>query len=211
MVIYILIDDKGSWFVPYGRKLKSSLDNEHTVYVIHDSKVECVGDICFMLSCTKLVNQKFMQQFENCIVVHASDLPKGKGFSPLQHQILDGKNSITLTLFEAVTEVDAGPFYFKDNIIFEGHELLGELREKMADKIIEMCQYYIEHRNELKPTPQPSIPETFYRKLAHEDDRLNINDTILNQINHFRIADNEKHPLWFEYMDHEYTVEIRKR
>ena len=34
---------------------------------------------------------------KNNIVVHASDLPKGRGFSPMSWQILEGKNKIKLS------------------------------------------------------------------------------------------------------------------
>lgn len=211
MKIAILIDDPNSWFVPYGRQLLERIKQlGHDAVMIHDSSLSVGGDICFMLSCSKLVKQKFLEQFLHCIVVHGSDLPAGKGFSPLQWQIMQGKNEITLTLFEAVEDVDAGPYYYKDIISFEGHELLPELRDIMAKKINEMCKSFILTYSELKPKEQEG-EESVYRRFNKDDDRIDIDDTIQNQFNHLRIADNDKFPLWFSYMGNEYIIKIEKR
>ena len=45
---------------------------------------------------------------KNNLVIHASDLPQGKGWSPMPWQIAEGRNDIVFTLFEAVAGVDAG-------------------------------------------------------------------------------------------------------
>lgn len=42
------------------------------------------------------------------LVVHKSDLPKGRGFAPVQWQILEGKADITVCLIEISDDVDAG-------------------------------------------------------------------------------------------------------
>ena len=67
------------------------------------------------------------------LVVHESNLPKGKGWSPLTWQILEGKNKIPITLFEANSDIDGGNI-FKDFIYLQGHELIEEIRIKQALK-----------------------------------------------------------------------------
>ena len=44
----------------------------------------------FYLSYEKIVEKKVLKKFKNNLVIHASDLPKGKGWSPLSWQILKG-------------------------------------------------------------------------------------------------------------------------
>lgn len=210
MKIFILVDDYESWFVPYGERLKKKLiDQNHEVHLIHRPSKEYSGQLCFMLSCVHIVDQEFITQFNHCIVVHASDLPRGKGFSPLQWQILEGSNEIVLTLFEASSQADAGPFYFKDTLVFAGYELLPDLRDEMAKKIVEMCVTYTTQSNYLIPEIQ-SGPETNYRRRAKKDDEIDISKSIEEQWNHFRIADNMRHPLWFEHMGHRYILRIER-
>ncbi len=64
------------------------------------------ADFCFCLSYGRLVSNQTRAGFRHTLVVHASDLPHGKGWSPLSWQILEGKHSIPLTLFEAAESVD---------------------------------------------------------------------------------------------------------
>ena len=48
-------------------------------------------DLCICLSYSKLLSEKDLSKFKNVLVVHESELPKGKGWSPLSWQILEGK------------------------------------------------------------------------------------------------------------------------
>jgi len=209
--ITILTDDSKSWFVPYGVKLSAALKAVgHDVQYIFNAKDVSKGDVCFLLSCTRIVKKETLEQNENNIVIHASDLPHGKGFSPLQWQILEGKTQILLTLFEATEEVDAGPFYLKSPIQLEGTELYNELRQILGDKIVEMATHYIRNFENMRPIKQNGA-ETFYPKRTINDDRLDTSKSIEEQFNHFRIADNEKHPLWFECHGVRYTLKIEKK
>ncbi|GAA4092952.1 formyltransferase family protein [Mucilaginibacter panaciglaebae] len=208
MRITILTDNPKSWFVPYGNELLERLKaSGHVAEYVYNAKDIQKSDVCFILSCTKLVNETTLALSDNNIVVHASDLPQGKGFSPLQWQILEGKNQIPLTLFEVVKDVDAGPYYLKDTVVFDGSELHGKLREKLAQKIIEMCLQFVEQRTSLLPVQQNGI-ETFYKRRTEKNDELDANKTIAELFNQFRIADNENSPVYFYMNGHKYFLKI---
>lgn len=148
--------------------------------------------------CTK----PFLDKNKNNIVVHASDLPNGKGFSPLQWQ--------KHYPFNADELVDNGDYYIKDSVNYEGHELHDELREKLAFKIIDMCISYVENKKSLLPHKQDGT-ESFYKKRTLKDDELDVNKSINDLFNHFRIADNENYPLYFIKDNQEYILKIQKR
>ncbi len=210
MKITILTDNLQSWFIPYGKMLEENLSTNYEVKYVFNKNEIVKGDICFLLSCSSLLQKKYLSLNKYNIVVHASSLPSGKGFSPLYWQVLGGENKITLTLFEAAEAVDAGPYYFKDDILFEGHELLSEMHEIMGNKIVNMCIKYISNIDGFSPLQQNGT-ETFYRRLSKEDDRINVNLSIAEQFNHFRIADNDNHPLYFEKHGHTYLLKIYKK
>lgn len=210
MIITILTDNIRSWFIPFGEKLEYILKQKgHSVKYVYSKDDIGNGDICFILSCTRIINTEYLKRNKHNIVVHASDLPKGKGFSPMQWQIIEGKDDIILTLFEVVEEVDAGPYYLKSQLIFNGTELYDELRRKLAIKIIEMCSIYVDNYYLVTPNDQTGT-ETFYRKRTLEDDQVDPSKSIEEQFNHFRIADNENFPLWFEYKGEKYVIKIYK-
>ena len=88
----------------------------------------------FILSCEKILDEKKLVYHKNNIVIHPSALPKGKGWSPLAWQILEGQNIIPFSLFEASKELDSGPVYLRDELILTGFELNDEIKKKQAEK-----------------------------------------------------------------------------
>jgi methionyl-tRNA formyltransferase len=210
MKITILTDDRKSWFVPYARLLLKRLALKgHSVRLIFSSAKIRKCDVCFLLSCTGIVSEDKLRLNKHNIVVHASDLPKGRGFSPLQWQILEGKKRIPLTLFEAVKELDAGPYYIKDFLMLDGSELYDELKKKLGDKVIRMCLAYISKYDSLIPVRQKGRP-TFYPRRTKKDDRLDIHKSIADQFNRLRIANNRIFPAYFIHKGQTYVINIYK-
>ena len=210
MTITILTDNKNSWFIEYGEKLEKTLrQKNHQVEYVFNKKDIKQGDICFLLSCSNIVEKSFLDLNNNNIVVHASDLPKGKGFAPLQWQIYNGENDIPITLFEAVEAVDAGHYYIKSIIHYNGTELYDELRKILSEKIIEMCVEFVDRYNELKPIEQKGS-ESFYKRRTLKDDEIDIEKSIKELFNHFRIADNNRFPLYFNYLENKYIIKVEK-
>lgn len=208
--VAVLVDDPNSWFVTYAKILCDKLvENGVIANIYHTTKEIHPVDVCFMLSCTKIVKKSFLEQNKHNIVVHASDLPQGKGFTPLKWQILEGKNDIPLTLFEAVEDCDAGPFYFKDYVHYDGYEMLEQIQQTMASKIIEMCNLFISDYAKMVAKNQVG-ESSFYPRFKKEDDCLDINKSIAEHFNHFRIADNERYPLFFEHKGHKYNIVVKQ-
>lgn len=56
-----------------------------------------------------------------CIGLHPSDLPKYRGGSPLQHQILDGLVETKCSLFQLAPELDVGPVLAKTRMSLAGN------------------------------------------------------------------------------------------
>ena len=210
MRITLLTDNPRSWYVPHGQALCSTLRQAgHAVSYVFAKEQLPEGDVCFLLSCSRIVEPPLLQRHRHNIVVHASDLPQGKGFAPLQWQILEGRDEIPLTLFEAAAGVDAGPYYLKSVIRFDGTELYAELRARLGEKINALCQEFVEREATLVAIPQTG-PETFYRRRTRQDDELSAEQSIASQFNHLRIADNERFPLYFHHRGRKYYLKIQR-
>jgi|TARA_B100001057_G_scaffold73909_2_gene68327 methionyl-tRNA formyltransferase len=209
MFIQILVDNKKSWImdhVPYIIQKLNELG--HKVHLVHDSKQIKKGDTLFLLSCEKIFNRTELNKHN--IVIHASELPTGKGFSPMTWQILEGKNEIPLTLFEANLKIDSGKIYFKDKIQLNGGELIDEIRKLMADKICTLVIKFINNIDCLLSTDQIG-EDSFYRRRRPSDSFLDINKTIKEQFNLLRVVDNERYPAFFTRDNTEYIVKIYKK
>ena len=144
LVITILVDNPGSWIMPYVNELINVLKAQnHIVRFVQHYKEIKSGDIAFFLGCLHIVPKDILSLNTHNLVVHGSALPKGKGWSPLTWQILEGNNEIPMTLFEATEKVDSGCIYFQEMMVFEGHELLEELHDVQGKKTIELCVKFI--------------------------------------------------------------------
>src|ERR1700690_3084288 len=106
------LSDKGSWknsaILGLIKKLRKK---RHKVTFTHRAEAVPAGDILFILGFFKIVPISILKRNRSNLVVHESDLPKGRGWSPMTWLVLEGKNRIPLTLFEAVERVDAGNIY----------------------------------------------------------------------------------------------------
>lgn len=192
-------------YVPY--LLKKLTELGHRAKLVNDANQVKKGDVLFLLSCEKIFKKLDLNRKN--IVIHASKLPKGKGFSPLTWQILDGKNQIPMTLFEADSRVDSGEIYFQENIKLNGDELLDEIRKIMGDKIFDYVVRFVNNIDLLKPKGQRG-QDTFYRKRTPSDCCLDINKSINEQFNLLRVVDNERYPAFFIKNNIKYVVKIYK-
>lgn len=206
MLIQILVDNPKSWIVPYVDKLIEKLKNiGHDAYLIHKHKEVIKGDILFLLSCERKFTNLNLNKFN--IVIHESDLPKGKGWSPLTWQILSGINKIPVTLLEASDEIDSGNIYLQRYINLKGHELFKEIKHLQGKITIDLVLEFVEKYKVLKPRYQVG-ESTFYQKRNIKDSELNINKTIIEQFNLLRVCDNENYPAYFEMFDRKYIIKI---
>lgn len=209
--ISLLIDNPRSWFVPYGKELERQLNERgHEVFSVENPQDLPRGDIAFFLSCEKIIKQNLRDRNKHNIVIHASALPKGKGWSPTTWKILEGENEIPLTLFEAVDKVDAGEIYATDTLILEGHELIDEVRQKEGETIIRLALTFVDQYPNIVGKPQEGS-ESFYSRRTPKESELDPNKSLIELFNALRVVDNERYPAFFTHRGHTYILKIFKK
>jgi methionyl-tRNA formyltransferase len=206
MKITILTDNPNSWILPYIEILKDELKS-HELHHIYKTSEIIGGDIMFILSCESILKNNILSLHKNNIVIHPSKVPHGKGWSPLAWQILEGKNKIPVSLFEAVEKVDAGNVYLVDYIELVGTELNDEIKHQQGLVTIRLVLKFINEYDFLNGIPQFG-EETFYKKRGINANQININKTISEQFNLLRIVDNERYPAYFIIHGKKYIVKI---
>ncbi len=209
--IALLVDNPQSWFVPYGRRLATKLERlGHDVVQISTPDDLPGGDLAFVLSCERIVGAELRSRHRHNLVIHASALPKGRGWSPLTWQILEGKNDIQLTIFEAEEDVDSGVIYGSQTIRFEGNELLEELHQKEGDAIVDLAMWFVEKYPDVTGTPQIGEP-SFYPRRRPADSELDPNLSLKELFNLVRVVDNQRYPAFFRLAGSTYTIKVEKR
>ena len=167
-----------------------------------------LGDILCLISCEKLY--KNLELNKSNIVIHESELPKGKGWSPLSWQVLECKDEIPITLFEAQDDLDSGQIYAQSKIKLTGEELLNEIKEKQGVLTNKMIEEYILAFPNVSGIEQKG-ESTFYNKRTPKDSELDINKSISDQFNLLRIVDNENYPAFFIKNNVKYYLKIYKK
>ena len=207
--INILID-KSSWFNEYGLILKKKLQKNFEVKIIHHQNKIKTSYINFILSFSKKITKKNLNKSKFNIVVHASNLPRGRGFSPMTWQILEGKNIIPIVLFEADKNIDTGKILLKDNIKLAGHELSDEWRNIQANKTINLCVKFTRNINTIVKKEQKKTNSNYYRRRNEQDSIIDLNKSLKEQFNLLRVVDNNNYPAFFKYKKHIYRLKIEK-
>ncbi|MDB9907238.1 methionyl-tRNA formyltransferase [Gammaproteobacteria bacterium] len=124
-----------------------------------------------------------------CIVFHMTDLPFGRGGSPLQNLISLGYDKTKVSALRVVKELDAGDIYMKRDLSLEGtaQEIYERASEVCRDIIIDIVA------NNPKPIAQTGDPHIFYRKKP-EDGNLKNAVTTKDVYNMIRMLDAESYP-----------------
>lgn len=210
MKINILCDNKNSWFWDTNKNFLEEIEKlGNDVKVFETEESLSTADITAFISCTRLVSPDGLSKSKSNIVCHPSDLPEGRGFSPIAWEILNNKDKITFTLFEANEKADEGVIYSKQIYNLTGNELSDDLRQIQSEITYNMILDYIKKYPNNNSYSQ--IGEgTWYPKRTPSDSELDTNKTILEQINLLRIVDNQYYPAFFYYKDAKYILKIYK-
>ncbi len=196
MDITIICSDKQHKIFSYLEKWVEKNSKNHSISLITKSEDITKGDILFLISCTEIIKTEIRKKFKHTLVIHESDLPQGRGWSPLVWQIINGSNKIPISLLDAEDKVDSGDIWKKEFVKLEGHEVADEINAKVFPIKLKLMDFVIQNMNSIKKTPQAGEPSYFPRRKPG-DSELDVNKTIKEQFDLMRTADNERYPCFF--------------
>lgn len=168
------------------------------------------GDYLFLISCKDIVGADIRVRYRHTLVIHASALPKGRGWSPLAWSVLAGASEITVSLINAEDKVDTGAIWAQRCFNLEGHELFPEISQRLFDIEVELMDHAIKCDREIVPEVQPDSGESYYGRRTPKDSRLDPNKTIAEQFDLMRICDDLRYPAFFDYRGHRYELRLTK-
>jgi len=183
---------------------------DHRIELVQSRQELTGGDILFLVSCNELIKQDIRDRYKATLVIHASNLPEGRGWSPHIWQIIEGKKEITVNLLEAEDKVDSGAIWTQRILQFEGHELYDEINEKLFAIESELMDFALENFQQISPIPQHEVEPTYYCKRTPEDSRIDPDKSIAEQFDLLRVADPARFPAIFNLRGHCYRITIEK-
>ena len=141
-----------------------------------------------------IVPEDILSEFE-CVCFHMTDVPYGRGGSPLQNLIVRGHTQTRLTALRMTTELDAGPVYAKCDLSLDGSA--SQIFQRAAALAMQIALDIA--RNEPKPQPQSGTPTLFERRRP-EQSLLPDQGSLRTIYDHIRMLDAPTYPL--AYLDH---------
>lgn len=206
-ITYIILSEK-SWNQDLVRNLSYKSNQINWVFINKRSDFN-IGNLdsinpvkIFIPHWSYIIPDEIFEKYE-CVVFHMTDLPFGRGGSPLQNLIVLGKEETKISALKVVKELDAGPIYLKNKLSLNGTADEIFIR---ANSIIELMIIEIVNKG-LEPYEQKGVVVHFKRRKPKDSNIINLKN-IKDIYNHIRMLDAEGYPKAFienEYFKFEFS------
>ena len=165
---WILIDKREEFNLEYLRAIKT--------------------DVIFIPHWSYIIPNDIFENYE-CIVFHMTDLPFGRGGSPLQNLISRGIYSTKISALKVDKGIDTGDVYLKENLELDGaatdiFERANHIIQKMIISILQ---------NKIKPVPQKGKVTIFKRRKPHQSNIIEL-ETLQKVYDYIRMLDADGYP-----------------
>ena len=159
--------------------------------------------IIFLPHWSFMIPKEILTRYE-CVIFHMTDVPFGRGGSPLQNLISRGIAETKLSALRATEDLDAGDVYLKKNLTLEGkaQEIYIRLTKLVMDMMIEIVKD--------KPIPKPQEDSmTLFKRRKPEQSNIKDIQNLKDLYDHIRMLDADGYPkayletdrLRFEFTD----------
>ena len=214
MRIQILISKK-SWAQDYKKIILKKIKKftRKPIILSNHLNLKKNYDVNIIFSYFKIIPSRYLKRSKFNIIPHESDLPKGKGMSPLTWQILDNKKNIFFSLIEANNKLDSGKIYYKKIIKIPKTHIFKEIKDVQLYTNLELIKKFLSYYKKNKTSPTGlkfNLKETFYRKRTPKDSKININKKLKDEFNLLRVVDNKNYPAYFNIDGKKFYIEIKK-
>lgn len=194
-VVYLVVGSKPWNFDVFKNIIKEYEGKWHFFATSEKLTTESIKEIdpryIFFLHWSWKVQDAIVNNYE-CVCFHMTDVPYGRGGSPLQNLIQRGHTHTKMTALRMTHEFDAGPVYMKEDLCLEGsaEEIYVRatlLSAKMIERII---------LEKPSPVPQSGEPVTFRRRRPEESE-ITVSSDLKKLYDHIRMLDAEGYPRAF--------------
>jgi methionyl-tRNA formyltransferase len=211
MKITVLCTDPAHPVMKRLREWSSQMQSRgHEVALVHGKAELTEGDVLFLVSCSQLIGPGERASYKAALVLHASDLPNGRGWSPYIWDVLEGADEVTICMLEASDPVDTGRIWLRQRFALEGHELLPEINNKLFTAELALMTQVIEEFDRIAPQPQRGNAGPYRRRRIPADSRLDPEKSLAAQFNLLRVVDAERFPAFMDFRGKRYLIKIEK-
>jgi methionyl-tRNA formyltransferase len=197
---YILVSNK-EWQIDYLKKILINTDAEWCfISNCTDFNIEKIVAInpekIFISHWSHKITEDIYNRFE-CILFHMTDLPYGRGGSPLQNLIVRGHTDTMISAIKVEKGLDAGDVYLKAPLSLEG------AAEEIFIRASSVIQQMIEKIIKLNIIPEKQDGEVvIFKRRKPEDGNLAKVETLKLFYDYIRMLDADGYPNAFIETDY---------
>ncbi len=164
-----------------------ALQKKHEMVVSEDfTVIDNSFDIVIVSNYDKIISEKyFFLPLKGIVVIHSSDLPKGKGWAPIYNSIANAENEYVVSLIKIDKKVDSGNILQKIRIKKPKYICNNNLRAIDEEAIIMLVDKFLENLDsysELIGIEQNEEQSTYYKKRTKFENKLDKDNSLQNQI-----------------------------
>ena len=201
-----------SWNINNAYKFKELYKDEYEVVILtnkNELKKEVIDNInpkwLFLPHWSWIIPPEIYQNY-TCIVFHITDLPFGRGGSPLQNLIFKKIYETKISALKVTEKLDAGPIYLKENF-YIGLGSAEEIFIRASEIIFFKMIPFIITKNPI-PKEQSGNITIFKRRKPEESDLASVDLSSLSDFyDYIRMLDGEGYPKAFTNFS-EFTMEF---
>ncbi|MFA5721167.1 MAG: methionyl-tRNA formyltransferase [Aliarcobacter sp.] len=195
----IVIATIKEWNINNYFELKKELENEYSLYLLTNKDELSFKNIekinpkyIFFPHWSWLIPNEIYENYE-CILFHMTDLPYGRGGSPLQNLITNKIYNTKITAIKVSKELDEGDIYLKEDFdISKGSAK--EIYENASNLIFKKLIPNIIKKN-IVPKKQEGDIVLFKRRTPEQSNIKKLNDISINNLYDFiRMLDAPSYP-----------------
>ncbi len=208
----IIIATIKEWNIQNYFKLKSSLGSEYNFYLITDAKELNLKNISqinpkyiFFPHWSHKIDKEIYERFES-IIFHETDLPFGRGGSPIQNLIIDGHYKTKISAIECSEILDSGDIYLQEDYDLSDGSAQ-EIYEGISNIVFsKMIPSILDKRPQLRK--QAGEVTLFKRRNQEQSNLQSIGELSLVKLYDFiRMLDAQSYPRAFLELD-KYKIEL---
>tara|TARA_B100001057_G_scaffold498184_1_gene604424 strand:+ start:1507 stop:2151 length:645 start_codon:yes stop_codon:yes gene_type:complete len=214
MKISILIS-KNSWANQYRDEIKKNLRNfsKKLIFIYDHKKIKKNTEVNIIFSYFKKIEKRYLKLTKYNLIPHESNLPRGRGMSPITWQILKNKNYVTFSLIEANENVDSGNIYFQKKIKISEILIFDEIKKLQLKTNLKLIIKFLNTYKKygFVKSKKQTGKATYYKLRKPQDHYINLNKSIKSQFNLLRTSDNKNYPAFFNYKSKKFFLKISKK
>lgn len=208
-LIFLVGSDSAS-ALEIASRVSRSVEDKFEVTVCSDHQLIRHGTVLVALSYPFLVPEVLIDSFELAVLLHASDLPAGRGWSPANWAAENLEQLLTISLIKMSPRIDEGAVFSKTRVDFPIWMLWDEISQLLVEKQVEMLREFLNANwRAMKATKQVGSP-SYLRRRTPKDSAIDPGKSIEAQWGKIRSSDFERFPNYFFLHGHRFKLKLER-